>query len=134
MLSRPKRARSVPCFIVGITALGVIAPLFAAEGAADTATQTPDASQAPAPMCLEVANIRRTNAPDSQHLVFYMRDGKVWENTLPRTCAGLTSNSWTWVVRGPLRVCANTHRLRIFQNNVICAIGDFAPPRPDTKN
>ena len=134
MLSRPGRARSVPFFAVGMTLLGAVAPLFAAESTTDAVTETPDAKQATAPMCLEVANIRRTNAPDSQHLVFYMRDGKVWENTLPRTCAGLTSNSWTWVVRGPLRVCANTHRLRVFQNNVICAIGDFAPPRPDSKD
>jgi hypothetical protein len=134
MLSRPERARSVPFFIVGMTLLGAVAPLFAAEGPTDAATQTTDANKASAPMCLEVADIRRTNAPDGQHLLFYMRDGKVWENTLTRSCAGLTSNSWTWVVRGPLRVCANTHTLRVFQTNVICRIGDFAPPRPDSKD
>ena len=135
MRLRTERARSVPIFLVGMTLLGAVAPLFAAESTtrSDTATQTKDVGQAPAPMCLNVANIGRTSVPDAQHLVFYMRDGTVWENTLTRTCAGLNYSPWAWAVRGPSQVCANTQRLRVLQTGVTCTLGEFAPPRPEKK-
>jgi len=136
MLSRPERVLSVPLFLVGMTLLGAVAPLFAAESTtgSDAASQTQDASRAPAPMCLNVANIGRTSVPDMQHLVFHMRDGTVWENTLTRSCAGLTYSPWAWAVRGASQVCANTQRLRVLQTGVICTLGEFAPPRPGTKD
>ena len=134
MRSRSERARLAPFFIVGITLLGAVVPLLAAESTTGTAEPTTDAGQEAPPMCINVADIRRTNAPDPQHLVFYMRSGKIWENTLTRSCAGLTSNRWTWVVRSPIRVCANAHRIRVFQTNLICTIGDFATPRPESKD
>jgi hypothetical protein len=46
----------------------------------------PAVAQAPAPapghVCLNLREVQRTETPDDRTILFHMRDGKIWRNTL----------------------------------------------------
>lgn len=52
----------------------------------------PDPSQA-SDRCVSLAGVRRTQVLDEQNILFYLRNGDVYRNWLPRRCAGLNSRN-----------------------------------------
>ena len=138
-MSRPPCARPALLGMIGVALLFATAPLFVGESrmhiaVANAATQTEETNQVSAPRCLSISQVTRTSVPDQQHLVFYMRDGKVWENTLKQTCPGLNYSPWAWVVQGTSTVCANAQSLRVTQTGAVCTLGAFALPRSQNKD
>ncbi len=86
-------------------------------------------AQAPAPanVCLNPSNIQRTEAPDDRTVVFYMRDGKVWQNRLKTACPMLRTSPFTQVLRAGGLVCANQQSIQVAQTGSTCVLGDFTP-------
>jgi hypothetical protein len=78
-------------------------------------------------VCLEPMQIRSTEAKDEKTIIFRMRNGEVWSNTLVARCPGLKSinGGWTQQVTFINRICS--YRQRIFLNVIgqSCRLGAF---------
>jgi hypothetical protein len=94
----------------------------------------PAIAQAPAPppanVCLNVQDIQRTEAVDDRTILFHMRGGKVWRNTLRTACPMLKVSPFTQKVTGDL-VCSNAQFIHVNMTGNDCALGEFTPlPSP----
>lgn len=88
------------------------------------------ADSKPATVCLNVNEIQRTEATDDRTLLFHMRNGKVWRNTLRTVCPMLKTSPYTQVLNGSL-VCANAQFIHVALTGSDCALGDFTPAPAD---
>jgi hypothetical protein len=84
-------------------------------------------------VCLNGTDIEYTQTPNDQTVVFHMRDGKVWRNTLKTPCPNLKfEHAFSETIRGG-QICANQQIIRVQQTGNFCALGDFtliSSPRP----
>jgi hypothetical protein len=106
--------------------MNLIAPLAGAAlvlaSSAAIDAQAPAAP--PATVCLNVNNIQRTEVQDDRTILFHMRDGKVWINTLRRVCPMLKTSPYTQVLHND-QVCSNQQFIHVTQTGDTCALGDF---------
>jgi len=91
----------------------------------------PAVAQAPAPnpghVCLSIREVQRTETPDDRTIVFHMRDGKIWRNTLKQNCPMLRTSPYTQVLHNGDMVCANQQFIHVMQTGNTCTLGEFAP-------
>lgn len=113
--------------------LCVVATVLACGTALAQPAQTPAKSETPAKhqplVCLSTSNIDRTRTPDTQTILFYMRNGKIWKNTLRARCSGLAFHGFIYRVRGG-QICSNMQSIQVIQTHEICTLGDFTPYTP----
>ena len=84
--------------------------------------------------CIDGADVAYTSIPDDQTIVFHMNNGKVWRNTLRRSCPNLKfERAFSQVIQGG-EICANAHMIRVLHEGNICALGDFALVPPPARN
>jgi hypothetical protein len=69
----------------------VLTALIAALAAGPAPAQTPVQQDSPI-QCVRLANIDQLVVLDDSHIVFYMKGGKKYLNTLPYPCHGLRMN------------------------------------------
>jgi hypothetical protein len=84
------------------------------------------AQNAPGNVCLNVTEIRNTQAVDRRTILYKMRDGKVWRNTLAADCptlVGFSSGGFTQVTHTDF-ICANSQMIKTQSGNV-CRLGEF---------
>lgn len=89
------------------------------------------------PVCLHPFStpqdtINHTHVLDPQHVLFYMRDGKVWLNTLKGRCPGLMFHGFSFVTAQD-DVCANSTPIKVIESGETCTLGPFtlyAPTSP----
>ncbi len=96
-------------------------------------------AEAPAPsghnVCISGTDIESTSVPDDNTIIYHLRNGQVWKNTLKATCPQLKfEHAFTEVIRAD-QVCANAQMIRVHETGSICALGDFtlvsaAPKKP----
>ena len=114
----------------------LIAPLagtaFALALSADLVGAQAPATSSPASVCLNARNIQRTEVRDDRTILFHMRDGKVWRNTLRRICPMLKTSSYTQVLHND-QVCSNQQFIHVTQTGDMCSLGDFTPVEPSAK-
>ena len=79
-----------------------------------------------AKVCLNVREIQRTETPNDRTIIFHMRDGKVWRNTLRAACPMLRTSPYTQKLNGDL-VCSNQQFIHVNMTGDDCALGDFLP-------
>ena len=103
-------------FAVAVLALASSAPAVAQA-----------AAPRPANVCLNVQDIQRTEPVDDSTIIFHMRDGKVWRNTLKSACPMLKTSPYTQVLRSGGLVCANQQFIHVTQTGIDCVLGDFTP-------
>ena len=76
-------------------------------------------------VCLNVQDIKNTqNGKDDRSLFFYMRDGKIWKNTLYAPCPGLSYTGFTQVVHNE-EICGNAQLIYLFTTQQVCRLGTF---------
>jgi hypothetical protein len=102
-------------------------------------TPTPDAVK-PHQICIRpfdspTGSIDHTKTVDPQTILFYMRDGKIWKNTLRSPCRGLLFNGFSFVTHYD-EICSNAVSIRVIQTGQVCQLGYFTPytadPAPQT--
>jgi len=96
-------------------------------------------AETPAPagnhVCISGTDIESTSVPDDNTIIYHLRNGQVWKNTLKATCPQLKfEHAFTEVIRAD-QVCANAQMIRVHETGSICALGDFtlvstAPKKP----
>lgn len=83
-------------------------------------------------VCLPVAQIDHTQILTDNAILFWMKDGKTWVNTLPISCPSLTMEGGFTYVSDPLDVCSNSQTLRVLRSGNFCELGQFEkfdPPK-----
>ena len=105
-----------------------LALLALSAGAVQANTpNNPDANR-----CIREQDIRNTTTPNSRTILFHMRDGTVWRNTLRNSCSGL---AWDGFVHrnfgGVNEYCGNKEIVKSIQTGQSCVLGDFTrePPK-----
>jgi hypothetical protein len=84
-----------------------------------------------APVCLQNRQIDHTSVPDAHTILFHMRNGVVWRNTLHGACPGLLFNGYVMNFRGGMdEVCGNMESLRVLKSNEVCLLGEFTREAP----
>ena len=84
--------------------------------------------------CITVQDIRNTEQQDNgRALMFTMKDGTQWRNTLKSACPDLKFNGFAWVIHSDT-VCENAQSFRVLDSGEICVLGKFeklapTPPR-----
>ena len=76
--------------------------------------------------CIQVTYVDRTTFVSPRTLLFHMKDGKVWRNTLKTDCLGLRFHGFAYVVRGET-VCGNAQAIQVIDNGQVCLLGPFTP-------
>ncbi len=94
-------------------------------------------AQTPAParhdVCISGTDIESTSVPDDNTIVYHLRNGQVWKNTLKATCPSLKfEHAFTEVIRAS-EICANAQMIRVHETGSICALGDFTLVRHGTQ-
>jgi hypothetical protein len=77
-------------------------------------------------VCLNATQIQRTEVPDDRTIIFHMRDGKVWRNTLKTVCPMLKVSPYSQKLNGDL-VCSNQQFIHVLLTGNDCVLGDFTP-------
>ena len=101
------------------------ASTLALSAAVPVQAQTGDKS-----VCLNVTEIKSTQATSRRTIEYTMRDGKVWRNTLAADCPtllGFGSGAFSQVVHNDI-ICANQQEITTETGNV-CRLGEFARVR-----
>jgi hypothetical protein len=88
------------------------------------------AQPAPASTCLYVRDIDHTHAMDANTLLFYMRNGAVWKNTLAGPCPGLKFHGFAYTAHDTDQVCSNGQGITVVETHEVCALGAFTPYTP----
>jgi hypothetical protein len=106
-----------------VTSSALAALLFAAV----TQASAQPAAPRPANVCINARDIQRTETPDDRTILFHMRGGKIWRNTLKSACPMLKISPFTEVLHSGDLVCANQQFIRITLTGDQCVLGDFTP-------
>lgn len=116
--------------IVATVAIGIF--LMIQPAAAQTPAPPAGGTGNSAPVCLQTYLIDHTHTVDPKTILFYMRGGKIWQNTLPQPCPGLMYYGFVDVVRDN-QICSNMQSIRVLVTQNVCMLGAFTPYIPPPK-
>ncbi len=89
------------------------------------------------PVCLPSYQIDHTEVPNDRTILFYMRNHKLWKNTLVNDCVGLRINTrgFTYAPTDPGsdEICDNLVTIRLNDTGQVCLLGKFEPAEPAPK-
>jgi hypothetical protein len=84
----------------------------------------------PPNVCLQVRDIDHTHAVDANTLLFYMRNGAVWQNKLPGSCRGLLFHGFAFTALDTDEVCSNAQGISVIVTHQVCQLGPVTPYAP----
>jgi len=109
-----------------------IATIAIAGCLAATTALAADGMPPPAPVernnvCLQPSFVDHTTVLSDSEILYYMKNGKIWKNTLPRACPGLKfENGFAQVIRGDT-ICSNMQIIHVLRRGTPCSLGAFTP-------
>jgi hypothetical protein len=78
-----------------------------------------------APVCLEASSVDSTGVVDERTILFHMRNGTTWKNTLRQSCSNLKfRRGFSEIVRSG-EICANKQIISVLGTRNTCQLGDF---------
>lgn len=83
------------------------------------------AQAAPDQVCLTSYKIDHTKVVNPSTVLFYMKDGKVWQNDLPVPCSGLEFHGFVMV--GHQDEFCGMQGISVVQTHQACSLGRFTP-------
>jgi hypothetical protein len=85
-------------------------------------------------LCLDIDHVDHTVVVDDQTILYYMRGGKIWKNTLKRQCSSLKfEQGFVEDIRGG-EICSNRQMIRVIQTGALCSLGAFTLYTPPPKS
>ncbi len=84
-------------------------------------------------VCLRTTQIDHTKTVDAQTLLFYMKDRKIWKNTLQSRCPSLKFYGFVNVTSDG-KICSNQQIIYVLKTHETCVLGDFVPYTPPPKD
>lgn len=83
--------------------------------------------------CLWTWQIDHTHYVAPRTVMFYMKDGRIWQNTLKGPCPGLAFHGFSYVLHTD-QICSNEVGIRVLQTGEVCSLGAFSPSARPTAN
>jgi hypothetical protein len=110
------------------------AAILALAGCSDDAPAT-DAQAEPAGngVCLPTAQIDHTEIVNDSAIVFFMKDGKAYMNTMRIPCSSLKMEDGFAYIADVPEICSASQTIRVLRSGNFCELGQFtpfAPPKP----
>jgi len=99
---------------------------------AAAAADAPAAAPNPNTVCLWTYQIDHTHYIAPRTILFYMKGGTVWQNTLVNDCNGLSFNGFAYVTRDG-QICSNMQSIIVLRTHQVCLLGQFTPYTPPAK-
>ena len=88
-------------------------------------TQSAWAEATPSTACIYTYDIDYTDVPDESTIIFHMKTGDVWTNSLPRRCPNVRFDGFSYVVRGNDQLCGKFDSIRVLKSGSVCQLGEF---------
>ena len=77
-------------------------------------------------ICLNVTEIKNTHVTNARTIMYQMRDGKVWRNTLATPCPDLVSQAGGYTQKAHTSwICANSQTITVNATGMVCRLGAF---------
>jgi hypothetical protein len=77
-------------------------------------------------VCLQSTAIENTTTVDASTILFHMRNGTVWKNTLKVPCPGLKFHGFSYLTRAD-EVCSDAQAISVIETGEACELGTFTP-------
>jgi hypothetical protein len=88
-----------------------------------------------APVCLQTILIDHTSVKDPNTVLFYLKNGQVWRNTLPAACPSIMLHGFRMdISSGDNKVCSNQMTIHTLVTGQTCSLGAFTPAPPASKS
>lgn len=84
---------------------------------------------AEAGVCLQFTRIGTTKAIDPHTILFRMKDGTVWRNTLRSACPGAMSGGISYFLQTD-DICENAQVIHVLDTGESCLLGSFTKDAP----
>lgn len=83
-------------------------------------------------ICLKTYYIDSTHVVDAKTILFRMKDGTVYRNTLATACNGLLWDGFVYVLHYD-ELCSNDRQtIRVLRSHQVCQLGRFSKVVPTT--
>jgi hypothetical protein len=80
--------------------------------------------------CLRTILIDHTKAPNDRTLMFYMKNGAVYQSTLPTVCPQVSIYGFAYVATPPDDICGNLQSIRVIRTGAVCLLGPLVQITP----
>jgi len=80
--------------------------------------------------CLKTVLVDHTDVKDASTIMFTMKDGEVWKNSLNTPCTTLPHNGYIYSPTVPDSICGNLQRIKVIQTGEVCQLGGFSSATP----
>lgn len=87
-----------------------------------------------ADICISARDIDHTSVLSDNEILYVMKNGNIWKNTLRKSCPGLgfeRAFSQTIVADG---ICSNRQMITVINRGTPCFLGAFTPYTPPPKS
>jgi len=87
-----------------------------------------------ADICVSARDVDHTSVLSDNEILYVMKSGKIWKNTLRKSCPGLgfeRAFSETIVADG---ICSNRQMITVINRGTPCFLGAFTPYTPPPKS
>ncbi|HTJ63463.1 MAG TPA: hypothetical protein VL899_06600 [Alphaproteobacteria bacterium] len=103
--------------------------LLALAGCSDDPAPTDDTGGLPPGngICLSVPQIDHTEIMSDKAIIFVMKDGKTYTNTMPIACPSLTMEKGFTYLNDAIEICSNAQTIRVLRSGNYCELGQFTP-------
>jgi Family of unknown function (DUF6491) len=108
------------------------AAILALAGCSDDApaTDAPPAETAGNGVCLPTAQIDHTEIVNESAIVFFLKDGKAYMNTMRIPCPSLKMEDGFAYTADVAEVCSNSQTIRVLRSGNFCELGQFTAFQP----
>jgi hypothetical protein len=81
-------------------------------------------------ICIRTDFIDHTDIPDDKTIIFHMKGGIAYRNSLQFACTSLKNEGgFTFITDFP-EVCSNAQTIRVLRSGILCELGQFTPYAP----
>lgn len=81
-------------------------------------------------ICVQTQFIDHTDVLDDSTIIFHMKGGIAWKNTLRFACTSLKNEGGFAFVTDFPEVCSNGQTIRVLRSGILCELGQFTPYTP----
>lgn len=81
--------------------------------------------------CLKTVLVDHTQVVDPVTILYFMKGGEVWKNSLNNPCTTLPHNGYIYMPTPPDNICGNLQRIKVIQTGEVCELGAFTPAPQD---